>query len=90
MRFIHFPLCPWLQGLAKIDPLTHLVDTLRRFMIKGGQSAYGFQVDFVVMGLNFVVLFAMASKLYPALIRSVDYPGSDQLISQFVIFRFTF
>jgi ABC-2 type transport system permease protein len=24
---------PWSQGLAKINPLTHLVDTLRRFMI---------------------------------------------------------
>jgi ABC-2 type transport system permease protein len=60
---------PWLQAIAKINPLTYLVDTLRGFMIQGGESAFGFQFDFIVMGLIFVVLVFFASRLYPTLIH---------------------
>ena len=60
---------PWLQVIAKINPLTYLVDALRGLMIQGGQSAYGFTFDFGIMGLIFIVLVVIASKIYPTLIH---------------------
>jgi ABC-2 type transport system permease protein len=60
---------PWLQVIARINPLTYLVDILRGSMIQGGQSLYGFEFDFAVMGLVFVVLVSIASKLYTTLIQ---------------------
>jgi ABC-2 type transport system permease protein len=59
----------WLLVVAKINPLTYLVDVLRGLMIQGGHSAYGFGFDFLIMGLIFVVLVLIASKLYPTLIQ---------------------
>ncbi len=60
---------PWLLAIAKINPLTYLVDVLRGLMIQGGHSLYGLAFDFTVMALIFVLLVAMASKLYPTLIQ---------------------
>ncbi len=59
----------WLLAVAKINPLTYLVDVLRGLMIRGGHSAYGFGFDFIIMGLIFVFLVLIASKLYPTLIQ---------------------
>lgn len=59
----------WLQVIARLNPLTYLVDILRGVMIQGGQSSYGFVFDFAIMGLVFVVLVSIASKLYPTLIQ---------------------
>jgi ABC-2 type transport system permease protein len=60
---------PWLQTIAKANPLTYLVDALRGLMIEGGKSHYGYGLDFVIMALIFVILVALASKIYPALVQ---------------------
>ena len=59
----------WLQVVALVNPLTYLVDALRGQMIEGGQSVHGFASDFGIMIVIFVVLSAIAARLYPTLLR---------------------
>jgi len=59
----------WLQAVARLNPLTYLVDALRGTMIVGGEAAHGLGTDFGVMLAVFVVFTAIAAKLYPQLAR---------------------
>jgi ABC-2 type transport system permease protein len=59
----------WLQAVARLNPLTYLVDALRGTMIAGGEAAHGLGTDFGVMLVVFVVLTAVAARLYPELAR---------------------
>ena len=59
----------WLKVVAQFNPLTYLVDALRGQMIRGGQSLHGFSLDFAIMCGIFMVLAAIASRLYPTLVR---------------------
>jgi len=59
----------WLQGIARINPLTCLVDALRAAMVAGGEAVHGLAVDFGVMLAVFLALTGVAARLYPALAR---------------------
>lgn len=59
----------WLKVVALVNPLTYLVDALRGLMIQGGQSIHPFAVDLGIMIVIFVILAAIASRLYPTLVR---------------------
>jgi len=59
----------WLQGVALMNPLTYLVDSLRGIMVQGGQSMHPFGVDLAVMAFIFVVLASIAAKLYLTLVQ---------------------
>jgi ABC-2 type transport system permease protein len=59
----------WLQVVAYLNPLTYLVDALRTLMIGSSQSTHSVCVDFAIIGLIFVILAAIATKLYPTLVR---------------------
>jgi ABC-2 type transport system permease protein len=59
----------WLQVVAYLNPLTYLVDALRTLMIGSSQSTHSVGVDFAIIGLIFVILAAIATKLYPTLVR---------------------
>jgi ABC-2 type transport system permease protein len=59
----------WLKVVARVNPLTYLVDALRGLMIAGGQSAFGFGLDLMVQAVAWVVLVAIAAKLYPTVAR---------------------
>jgi ABC-2 type transport system permease protein len=59
----------WLQVIARVNPLTYLVDALRGAMIVGGVSVFGFGTDFAVLSGVFLLLWLGTSKLYPTLIR---------------------
>ena len=59
----------WLQVVARVNPLTYVVDALRGLMIEGGHSALGFGGDLAFPAAAFVVLLAIASRLYPGLVR---------------------
>jgi ABC-2 type transport system permease protein len=58
---------PWLRVIAQINPLTYLVDALRGLMIVGGTSVHGYPADFAVLVTVFIVLMAVAVRLYPTL-----------------------
>lgn len=59
----------WLQAVARLNPLTYLVDALRGTMIVGGEAVHGLSTDFGVMLVVFVVFTACAARLYPDLAR---------------------
>lgn len=59
----------WLKVIARLNPLTYLVDVLRGLMIVGGQNTQGVALDFGMMALAFVLLLLLASKLYPTLVQ---------------------
>ena len=59
----------WLKVIAKVNPLTYLVDALRGLMIQGGQSVHGFGFDLCVLAFVFAVLWMATSKIYPTIIR---------------------
>jgi len=59
----------WLKVVALVNPLTYLVDALRGQMIVGGESVHGFANDFGIMTVIFIVLSAIAARLYPTLLR---------------------
>ncbi len=59
----------WLRVVAYLNPLTYLVDALRTLMIGGSQSSHGVLTNFAIIGVIFVVLAAIATKLYPTLVR---------------------
>jgi ABC-2 type transport system permease protein len=59
----------WLSAVARVNPLTYLVDALRTLLLVGAISAGGVWVDFLVMALVFSLLVAIAARLYPGLAR---------------------
>jgi ABC-2 type transport system permease protein len=58
----------WLRTFSRVNPLSYQVDALRRLMIVGGTSAFGLSMDFGVLLIAFIVLIAIASRLYPKII----------------------
>ena len=56
----------WLKIVARLNPLTYLVDVLRSFMVVGGASAFGVGTDLAVQLVALVALVLVASKLYPS------------------------
>jgi ABC-2 type transport system permease protein len=59
----------WLRIVAAINPLTYLVDALRGLLIVGAGSTHGIGFDFGVLGGVFLVLLAIAVRLYPTLVE---------------------
>ena len=60
---------PWLRAISEYNPLTYLVNALRTLMIAGGESTTGLGVDLLVLGGVFVVLVAIAARLYDGIVR---------------------
>jgi len=60
---------PWLRVVARVNPLTYVVDALRALMVQGGHSAFGVGVDVAVPVVAFAALLAVAARLYPGLVR---------------------
>ena len=58
---------PWLQTLAKVNPLTYQVDALRSLMVSGGTATFPIALDFGVLVFALVVLLVIAARLYPRL-----------------------
>lgn len=57
----------WLRTISSLNPLTYEVDGLRALMIAGGTSKYGIGFDLLVLTAVFLVLVAIATRLYPRL-----------------------
>jgi ABC-2 type transport system permease protein len=55
----------WLQGVARLNPLSYQVDALRALMLAGGSSAFGLGWDFLVLGASTAALVWLAALLYP-------------------------
>ena len=59
----------WLRILARLNPLTYVVDGLRGAMVAGGHSAVGLGADLAFQAVALVALTALAARLYPTLVR---------------------
>jgi len=59
----------WLQAVARLNPLTYLVDACRSLMLPGLPGSQGLPLDFAVMILVLIAMVAVATKMYPNLIR---------------------
>jgi ABC-2 type transport system permease protein len=59
----------WLQVIAHVNPLSYLVDALRAQMLAGAPPGFGLGLDLAVLGLGFAALLALATRLYPTLVR---------------------
>jgi len=59
----------WLRVVARVNPLSYLVDGLRATMIHGGTTHFGLGADAGVILLLLTVLVLAAARLYPGLAR---------------------
>lgn len=59
----------WLQLVSKINPLSYQVDALRSLMIKNGHSHFGLPMDFGVQMIVFLIVLAIATRMYPSIIN---------------------
>ena len=58
--------------MATANPLSYEVDALRTLMIDGGISSFGPGIDFAVQALALTALVAIATRLYPTLVNSIQ------------------
>ena len=58
----------WLRVISILNPLTYQVDALRSFMITGHASAWGLMTDFSVGICVFILLVAIATRIYPKIL----------------------
>jgi ABC-2 type transport system permease protein len=59
----------WLQVVARLNPLSYMVDALRAMMLAGGHSTVGFGTDFVVLFAVSVAMIAATAHFYPRVIQ---------------------
>lgn len=60
---------PWLQAIARANPLTYQVDALRALMLSGGASVFGLASDMGILAAVTAVLVLIAGRLYPTIAR---------------------
>lgn len=60
---------PWLRIVARVNPLTYLVDALRTLMLPGARAAASLPLDFGVLLAVFLVLVLAAGRLCPGIVR---------------------
>jgi len=58
----------WLQAIAKVNPLSYMVDALRTLMLPGSASVFGLGTDFAVLILVSAVLVWVAGRRYPSFV----------------------
>ena len=59
----------WLKAVARINPLSYLVDLLRTMMLGSSPSAFGVAVDLAVLFGALGVMLITAARLYPTVVR---------------------
>lgn len=59
----------WLRALARVNPLTYLVDALRGLMVPGAAAQALPAADLAVLAAIWLLLMTAAVRLYPALVR---------------------
>lgn len=58
----------WLQAIARVNPLTYLVDGLRAMMLGLHPGAAALSLDFAVLAGGLAALVAVGGQLYPRLV----------------------
>lgn len=58
----------WLQAIARVNPLSYMVDALRTLMLPGSASVFGLGTDFSVLIAVPAVLVWIAGRRYPSFV----------------------
>ena len=59
----------WLKVIARINPLTYLVDVLRALMLESGASSLGLGLDALVLVGVLALLVVVGARVYPRIVR---------------------
>ncbi len=59
----------WLQAVSHANPLSYEVDAVRALMLTGQVSKFGLGVDAAVLVVVFLLMLAIATRMYPRLTR---------------------
>jgi ABC-2 type transport system permease protein len=59
----------WLKVIARINPLSYIVDGLRALMVVGATSSFGIGTDIIVLLAITIVLITIGSFLYPRIVQ---------------------
>ena len=57
----------WLKTILRLNPLTHVVDALRTFMLAGSTSTFSLSHDYAVILLTTTIVVFLGARLYPRL-----------------------
>jgi ABC-2 type transport system permease protein len=60
---------PWLQVIARSNPLSYEVDALRTLMLTGVTNVSGLGLDFLVLLFTTVVLVTIGAYMYPLVVQ---------------------
>jgi ABC-2 type transport system permease protein len=60
---------PWLQVIARLNPLSYVVDGLRSLMLPGKVDTMNVSIDFAVLFVITTILVLLGSKLYPRIVQ---------------------
>lgn len=60
---------PWLERVARFNPLTYLVSALRTLMLEGTPVGPSITADLGVLAVVFVLLLIIGARLYPGIAR---------------------
>lgn len=58
----------WIRHLSLINPLSYQIDALRALMITGSTSFFGLTADFLVIGVLFIAIVAIATRFFPKIL----------------------
>ncbi len=59
----------WLQVIARVNPLSYVVDGLRALMLTGGTSKFGLGTDAIVLLAITAILTTIGALLYPRIVQ---------------------
>ena len=59
----------WLQVIARVNPLSYVVDGLRALMLAGGTSKFGLGTDAIVLLAITAILITIGALLYPRIVQ---------------------
>ena len=54
-------------AVARVNPLSYVVDALRSLMLETGRSQFGLPLDLAALGLAVAVMVVVATRMYPRL-----------------------
>ncbi|MDQ2809191.1 MAG: ABC transporter permease [Chloroflexota bacterium] len=59
----------WVAVVARLNPLSYMVDGLRTLMVVGNPETLGLPLDFAVLLVANLAIVGLAARLYPRLVR---------------------
>jgi hypothetical protein len=59
----------WLRVVARVNPPTYEVESLRALMLAGGTSVFGLGADFAILSATTTILVLLGARIYLIVVR---------------------